>query len=217
MFMNEEMLTILDRYVAEQMEEKFVEETQDELKMVSLVFVIPKREPGEWRVIVNLRYVNRYQVTPKFKQKGLESLRAVVRKRDFMTNGDIKHGFHHIRMTEEASLYLGFKHRGKTYRYLAMPMRSSSSLYIFHIMVKPALKYIREVLKIRIAWYVDDFLICLRSKEEAEKDTEAVLIVLTQLGWKINWGKSDFIPEQQKTFLGFIIDTTEEPTLKVPY
>jgi hypothetical protein len=47
MFMNEKTLTILDRYVAEQIEEKFVEETQDELKLVSLMFVIPKREPGE--------------------------------------------------------------------------------------------------------------------------------------------------------------------------
>jgi hypothetical protein len=60
MFMNEETLTILDRYVAEQMEEEFIEKTQDELKVVLLVFVIPKREPGEWRVIVDLRYVNRY-------------------------------------------------------------------------------------------------------------------------------------------------------------
>jgi hypothetical protein len=85
------------------------------------------------------------------------------------------------------------------------------------MMVKPTLKYIREVLKIRIVWYVNDFLICLRSKEEAEKDAETVLMVLTQLGWKINWGKSDFVPKQQKTFLEFIINTTKEPTLKVPY
>jgi hypothetical protein len=103
-----------------------------------------------------------------------------------MTKGDIKHGFHHIKMIEEASLYLGFKYWGKTYKYLAMLMRSSSSLYIFHMIVKPVLKYIREMLKIKIAWYVDDFLICLRSKEEAEKDAEAVLTVLTQLSWKIN-------------------------------
>jgi hypothetical protein len=95
------------------------------------VFVIPKREPRKWRVIVDLKYVNRYQVTPKFKQEGLESLGAIVRKKDFMTKRDIKHGFHHIKMTEEALLYLGFKYRGKTYRYLAMPMGSSSSLYIF--------------------------------------------------------------------------------------
>jgi hypothetical protein len=185
--------------------------------VVSPIFVIPKRESGKWRVIVDLRYVNRYQVTPKFKQEGLESLRAIIRKGDFMTKGDIKHGFHHIKMIEKASLYLGFKHRGKTYKYLVMPMGNSSSPYIFHMMVKLALKYIKEILKIRIAWYVDDFLICSRSKEEAKKNAEAMLTVLTQLSWKINWGKSDFVSKQQKMFLGFIINTTEEPTLKVPY
>jgi hypothetical protein len=90
-------------------------------------------------------------VTLKFKQEGLESLRVIVRKRDFITKRDIKHGFHHIKMIEKALLYLKFKHRRKTYRYLAMLMESSSSLYIFHMMVKPALKYIKEVLKIKIA------------------------------------------------------------------
>jgi hypothetical protein len=40
-------LTILDRYVAEQMNEKLKEETQNKLKVVLLVFVIPKREPRE--------------------------------------------------------------------------------------------------------------------------------------------------------------------------
>jgi hypothetical protein len=68
-----------------------------------------------------------------------------------MTKKDIKHSFHHIKITEEASLYLRFKYKGKTYKYLVMPMGSSSSLYIFHMMVKPALKYIKEMLKIRIA------------------------------------------------------------------
>jgi hypothetical protein len=33
--------------VAKQMEKRFVEETQDELKMVSPEFVIPKKKPKE--------------------------------------------------------------------------------------------------------------------------------------------------------------------------
>jgi hypothetical protein len=120
-------------------------------------------------------------------------------------------------MKKKVLLYLRFKYGEKTYRYLAMLMKSNSSLYIFYMMVKLALKYIKEVLKIRMVWYMDDFLICSRSKEEAKKDVEAMLTVLTQLGWKINWGKFNFVPEQQKTFLGFIIDTTKELTLKVLY
>jgi hypothetical protein len=103
-----------------------------------------------------------------------------------MTKKNIKHSFYHIRMTEKALLYLKFKHKRKTYGYLAMPMRSSSSLKIFHIMVKPTLKYIKEVLKIKIAWYKDNFLICLRSKEEVEKNVKTMLTILTQLSWKIN-------------------------------
>jgi hypothetical protein len=41
--MNKEMLTILDKYVVEQMEERFIEEIQNELKVVLLIFIIPKK------------------------------------------------------------------------------------------------------------------------------------------------------------------------------
>jgi hypothetical protein len=58
--MNEEILTILDRYVAEQMKERFIKKIQNKLKVVSPVFIIPKKELGEWRVIVDFKYVNRY-------------------------------------------------------------------------------------------------------------------------------------------------------------
>jgi hypothetical protein len=61
------------------------------------------------------------------------------------------------------------------------------------------------------------FLIYLSSKKEVKKDVEAILTVFTQLGWKINWRKSNLVLEQQKTFLGFIINLIKEPTLKVPY
>jgi hypothetical protein len=47
MFINKKTLSILDRYVAEQIKERFVKETQNELKIVLSVFVIPKRELRE--------------------------------------------------------------------------------------------------------------------------------------------------------------------------
>jgi hypothetical protein len=46
-FMNKKMLTILDRYMAKQMEKRFIKEIQNELKVVSLVFVISKRKLGK--------------------------------------------------------------------------------------------------------------------------------------------------------------------------
>jgi hypothetical protein len=68
-------------------------------------------------------------------------------------------------------------------------MGSAISPFIFQIMLKPIVEYIRDVLEIRIVWYIDDFLIMAESLEKAQKDMRKVVELCTELGWKINFKK----------------------------
>jgi len=196
---------ILADYIEEQLQLGFVREESGPATVISPIFAIPKKEEGQWRVIVDLRYVNKSQKIQKFKHENFDTLGLVVRKGDFMTKGDIKHGFHHLEMTKESIRYLGFRDGTKYYSYVAMPMGSSSSPYVFYRMVKPAIQYIREKMKIRIVWYVDDFLVMGSSKDEAEENMIRVTKLLRELGWHMNWKKSDFEAKQQQTFLGLVV------------
>ena len=97
-------------------------------------------------------------------------------------------------------------------------MGSSSSPYIFSRMLRPVIEYIREKLKVRIILYIDDFLVIAKSKEEAEQHMSQVLCLLSDLGWHINWKKSDLIPKKKQMFLGFLVDTEgQDVYLRIPY
>jgi hypothetical protein len=90
---------------------------------------------------------------------------------------------------------------------------SSSSPYVFCRMLRPVLEHICEKLKIKIVWYVDDFLIMAESKEAAERDMATVAALLEELGWTINKEKSIMQASQTMEFLGFNIKTEPDPVV----
>jgi hypothetical protein len=133
--------------------------------------------------------MNKSQRVPKFKSEGLEYLRGLLKKRDYMTKKNIKNEFFHVEVKEEEKNYLGFRLKEKYYRYTVLLMGSATSPFIFQTMLKPIVEYIRDVLEIRIVWYIDDFLIMAESLEKAQKDMRKVVELCTKLGWKINFKK----------------------------
>lgn len=208
---------ILDEYIQEQLQLGFVEETKEEPTVTSPIFAIPKRDSQKWRIIIDLRYVNRFQQPGKFRSESFDQVRLQIRRDDWMMKGDLKHGFHHLQMRKEHQAYLGFRIGEKWYRYTTMPMGSNNSPYIFCKILRPVIEHIREKMGIRIVWYVDDFLILGTSKEEAENNTRKVLNLLEELGWTINREKSTLEAAQKIEFLGFQIETEDDPIVRVPY
>ena len=208
---------VLTDHIEEQLRLGFIREVEREPTVTSPIFAIPKGDTGKWRVIIDLRYVNHFQHPGKFRSEGLDQVRLQIRKGDWMTKGDLKHGFHHVAMRREHQKFLGFQHEGRWYQYTTMPMGSSSSPYVFCRMLRPVLEHIREKLKIRIVWYVDDFLIMAESKEEAERDMATMAALLEELGWTINKEKSITQASQTMEFLGFNIETESDPVVKIPY
>jgi hypothetical protein len=94
--------------------------------------------------------MNKFQRVPKFKSESLKYLRGLLKKRDYMTNKNIKDGFFHVKVKEEEKNYLDFKLREKYYRYTVLPMGSTTSPFIFQTILKLIVEYIRDVLGIRI-------------------------------------------------------------------
>jgi len=64
--------------------------------------------------------------------------------------------------------------------------------------------------------YMDDFIIIGHSHWQALEHTTCTLGIRDQLGWQVNFEKSDLMPSQSKEFLGLLVDTTGPPSFKVP-
>ncbi len=92
---------VLTDHIKEQLHLGFIREVEREPTVTSPIFTIPKGDTGKWRVIINLRYVNHFQHPGKFRSKGLDQVRLQIQKGDWMTKGNLKHGFHHVAMREE--------------------------------------------------------------------------------------------------------------------
>jgi len=64
--------------------------------------------------------------------------------------------------------------------------------------------------------YMDNFIIIGHSHQQALEHTTNTLSILDQLGWQVNFEKSDLTPSQSKEFLGLLVDMTGPPSFKVP-
>jgi len=64
--------------------------------------------------------------------------------------------------------------------------------------------------------YMDDFIVLSHSHHQALKHTTLSLHLFNQLGWQVNFKKSDLTPSQSKEFLGLLVNMTGPPLFKVP-
>ena len=194
-----------------------VEELSSPPLVSSPVFVLPRKTPGRFRVIIDLRYVNRYQIPPRFRQESLDTVAKMIEPGDWLTSLDIKEGFKHVEIRPQHRKYLGFRVGDRWYQFRGMPFGSSTSPWIFAKALRPLVAKARAE-GIRIVIYVDDAIIMARSQEESRRHTARVVELLVSLGWHVSTSKSVLEPTQCLEYLGHLVDTTrKEPRFRIPY
>mmetsp|Transcript_18535 Transcript_18535/g.52264 ORF Transcript_18535/g.52264 Transcript_18535/m.52264 type:complete len:149 (+) Transcript_18535:769-1215(+) len=82
-------------------------------------------------------------------------------------------------------------------------------------MLWPVVEHLRK-LGIKLQIHVDDILMAATSKVIAIKHTKIVVETLQQIGFHINWEKSELVPAQGVQCLGMTISSRGGPMLKVP-
>jgi hypothetical protein len=94
------------------------------------------------------------------------------------------------------------------FQFKALPFGLSLSPWIFTAVVKELVATARRQ-TIRIRAYLDDWLVLARSRRQCQADTEKVMELAAQLGFSINFSKSELIPAQRFLYLGMDIDTEQ--------
>lgn len=174
----------------------------------SRIFVVPKKEKGKWRAVLDLRELNKFVTKKHFKMEGLQEVREALHKGDYMTRIDLTDAYYHVKIDNKYKDYLRFKWRGKTYRYTGLVMGITSAPRIFTKIMKEAIRLARK-LGIRCIFYIDDILIIAHNAQEGYIHTKIVLQILGKLGFTVNFSKSELVPKQKIEFLGFVINSVE--------
>lgn len=120
-----------------------------------------------------------------------KSMLHSIQRGDRFTSIDLKDAYFHIPIHPQHRLRFAFQ--GKIYEFKVLPFGLSLAPRIFTKYVEAAITPLRQQ-GIRILAYLDDWLICARSKEMADLHTRAVLMHLNALGFVVNQKKSLLIP-----------------------
>ena len=192
----------------------FIDIAESKPQCVSPITCVPKKN-GTFRLVTDLRHLNSFSSPPKFKYEDINSVIKVTRPKDYMVSCDLKDGFFHIPVHEDHRTLLGFKYKSTYYTWNVLPFGHNCSPFYFSKILRPVVTYLRSI-GLRLVLYVDDFILFARFEDIQEHKTN-LLSLLNELGWRVNFKKSNLEPSLQCEFIGYLIDNTGDQTvIKIP-
>ncbi|XP_041931407.1 LOW QUALITY PROTEIN: uncharacterized protein LOC121695003 [Alosa sapidissima] len=170
----------------------------------SRYFLVPKKGGG-LHPILDLRALNRYLRKYRFRMLINDALMRFVRPGDWFTSVDLTDAFLHVPIYPPHRKFLRFAFRGVAYEWLALPFGLALSPRVFIKVTKAAIAPLREK-GLRLATFIDDWLVAAYSYQEAQQHTALLTEHLLLLGFRINWEKSVLCPCQITTFIGLSLN-----------
>ena len=167
--------------------------------------VVPKKGEESFRLVWDGRYVNKELLSPTFTYETLAFLPDVLRSGDYLFTVDLKAGYHHLDVRPEDWKYLGFTWRGRYYSFTQLPFGLSPACWAFSALTRSVLKHFR-LRGIRCTGYIDDSLYGAADSALLAAQQAYVLQVWDQLGFYVNFPKSQLVISPRVTYLGMVVD-----------
>ena len=173
----------------------------------SQMFLVPKKD-GRQRPVINLKRLNQSVKTEHFKMEGIHMLKDLLRAGDWMAKIDLKDAYFMIPIAQEDRDFLKFQWKDQTYQFNSLPFGLSSAPWVFTKTTRPVVAILREI-GLRMIIYIDDILVMAETESLLKDHTTAVVYLLENLGFVINYPKSELTPTQEIEFLGFTVNSTK--------
>ena len=144
----------------------------------------------------------------KFKHCKLELIEDAL---DLITEGfyfgsvDLKDAYYSIPIHENYQKYLKLFWKEEYYQYIVLLNGFSPAVRVFTKVLTPSFKYLRSKEHLSVKC-IDDSLLLGETFEICFKNIRVTVALLRELGFTIHPEKSDLVPTQQITFLGFKIN-----------
>ena len=184
---------------------------------ISPLGVVPKKVPGEYRMIHNLSHpegssVNDYipQELATVQYASIQNAVSFIKDAEtivFMAKVDIESAFRIIPIAPKDTPLLGFKWRDKYYMDIVLPMGCASACAIFEAF-SSALEWV-AVSKLgasKVVHVIDDFLFMAESIEKCEQDMRSFMDLCAKIGVPLAPGKT-VGPTTALQFLGVTLDS----------
>ncbi len=171
----------------------------------SPIFLREKKD-GKFRLILNLKHLNEFIAYHHFKMDTLKTVCQLITKNCFMASIDLKDAYYTVPIHHTYQKYLAFQWNGKTFVYTCLPNGLAPAPRLFTKLLKPPITSLHKAGHI-LAAYIDDIYLQGSNFEDCVDNITDTITCFDNLGFTIHPTKSEFMPKQRITFLGFILDS----------
>lgn len=156
-------------------------------------------------MILNMKRINLFIPPVHFRMETLALILPLVRVKDYAVSLDLKDAYLHVPIHPRSRDLLGFSFQGRTYRFRSLPFGLRPAPRVFTRVVAALAAYLRGR-GLRLFCYLDDWIL-LAESESLLLDHLYLLVQTTrELGFLINWEKSNLSPSRVPSFLGAVLD-----------
>jgi len=202
----EGMYEVLDVQLKQLLVHGAIRQVEQRPFLVSPIGLIPKPgQPGKWRLILDLRYLNQFLDEFPFSMETLQATRFVLERGDWCFVIDLTSAYHHVPVRVQDQGFLGFQWKGCYFVFCVLPFGMSTAPSAFTKVIVQVVKWWRKLL-LRLNVYLDDFLFMERSKQRALVIKRIAVLTLTAAGFIIS-PKSQLDPAQCGKYLGLLVDS----------
>ena len=165
---------------------------------------------GKLRLILDLSHLNQLLVKKSVKYEDLRTVLEMFHGDVFAFTFDLKSAYHHIDICEEHTRFLSFKWPSRSgepkfYEFKVLPFGLSSAPFIFTKLMRQLVKFWRSQ-GFLILLYLDDGIGGSLSPAQAQRLSSSIHQDLISSGFTINEEKSNWVPCQEVSFLGTILN-----------
>ena len=181
----------------------------------SPIFAVSKSGKTKYRMVIDLRKLNRNLTTTKFKMETLETSLSLMEHGGYFYLADIHSAYHSISIHEKSRKFLAFQFDGKFYVMNVLPFGLNLSPFIFTKVLQSLLRYIRTF-GVSITGYIDDCCLCSKSEEDLKHQIHTIFLpIIKKAGFILDPKKGTAGPVQEAKFLGLIVDL-KNGIIKIP-
>eukprot|EP00873_Tetraselmis_striata_P009740 jgi/Tetstr1/430004/TSEL_019865.t1 len=160
----------------------------------NVLFLVPKPGTNKWRLIIDLRELNKWCKSFTMSYKTLKHLRHLARAGDWFVSMDLADGYYALGIREEDRDFFTVNYRGELWRLACLPM-AYSPFPAQHSLAGRAAPTL-----------YDDFLFLADSREAALELRVRLNTSLDRLGMLRNPNKGVWEPTQVGPHQGLIVD-----------
>ena len=184
-------------------------EQLDPSGFVSNIFLVPKKEKNSFRMILNLKNLNKFIKPLHFKMDTIKDVQRLTAQGFWICTCDITDAFPHLVARSDQQKFLQFQWRGACYSFCTMPQGLATAPYEFTRICRKIAGFLRKS-GVYCIFYINDVIVISSSFEVCRDNLNLVISTLENCGFLINYKKSLLIPTQGAPVLGFWIDSVSE-------